>query len=540
MDIFKTEYLQIALAFISGLILFLYAIDALSKEIQELASNKFREILGKLAKNKYTATLFGAILTALMQSSSAVGVMTILLVNTGVISFHNSLGIIFGSNIGTTITAQLVLLDSSILAPILMILGLLLGVISKKTKMVSKPIFHIGFLLLSLSLISSTIEPLKNSPEVMNMFSNLSNPIVAYIVSALFTALIHSSSVTTGIIVILAQNGLIPIEVSIPMVLGANVGTNVTALIASIKLNLFAKRVAVADFLFDAIGTGIFMFLIKPFSWSMQYLSPDPGVQTALAHLIFNVVATLIFLTFSKPFEKLVIALVKGNEEEILFKTKYLSKNEKGKPRKRIKNIKMEITYSIENTIKLYQKAISLFYNPSNPTQMEISKFETLNDYLDDEITKAILQLTQVKLSPRDAHATVTLIKISNTIEQLGDLGNDLSQVFLRMHKLGMSNKEVNIEKLTDIHNRLIDLFRDMEKNIIESNEKRLALIKVKEEEIATLINEQFDIHVLRLQKDAKYDGTIFVDAISIIESSVYKVRSIRKLILKQIKDYGS
>ena len=540
MDILKSEYLQIALAFISALILFLYAIDTLSKEFQELASNKFREILGKLAKNKYTATLFGAILTALMQSSSAVGVMTILLVNTGVISFHNSLGIIFGSNIGTTITAQLVLLDSSILAPILMILGLLLGVVSKKTKMVSKPIFHIGFLLLSLSLISSTIEPLKNSPLVMNMFSNLSNPIVAYIVSALFTALIHSSSVTTGIIVILAQNGLIPIEVAIPMVLGANVGTNVTALIAGIKLNLFAKRVAVADFLFDAIGTLVFMFLIKPFSWSMQYLSSDPGVQTALAHLIFNVIATLIFLTFSKPFEKLVIALVKGNEEEILFKTKYLKGDEKGKPRKRINCIKLEITYSIENTIKLYQKAISLFYNPSNTTQMEISKFETLNDYLDDEITKAILQLTQVKLSPRDAHATVTLIKISNTIEQLGDLGNDLSQVFLRMHKLGMSNKEINIEKLTDIHNRLIDLFRDIEKNIITSDERKLALIKVKEEEITALINEQFDIHVLRLQKDAKYDGTIFVDAISIIESSVYKVRSIRKLILKQIRDYGS
>lgn len=540
MDIFKTEYLQIALAFISALILFLYAIDALSKEIQDLASNKFREILGKLAKNKYLGTLFGALLTALLQSSTAVGVMTILLVNTGVISFHNSLGILFGSNIGTTVTAQLVLLDSTILAPLLMIVGLLLGAIGKKTKIISKPIFHIGFLLLSLTLISSAIEPLKSNPEVMQLFSNLSNPLVAFSVSALFTALIHSSSVTTGIIVILAQNGLIPIEVAIPMVLGANVGTNVTALIAGIKLNLFAKRVAVADFMFDAIGTFIFMFLIKPFSWSMQYLSSDPGVQTALAHLIFNVIATLIFLTFSKPFEKLVITLVKGNEEEILFKTKYLKGDEKGKPRKRINCIKLEITYSIENTIKLYQKAISLFYNPSNTTQMEISKFETLNDYLDDEITKAILQLTQVKLSPRDAHATVTLIKISNTIEQLGDLGNDLSQVFLRMHKLGMSNKEINIEKLTDIHNRLIDLFRDIEKNIITSDERKLALIKVKEEEITALINEQFDIHVLRLQKDAKYDGTIFVDAISIIESSVYKVRSIRKLILKQIRDYGS
>ena len=539
MNIFDSEYLQIVLAFVSALILFLYAIDTLSKEFQELASNKFREILGRLAKNKYLGTIFGAILTALMQSSTAVGVMTIILVNTGVISFHNSLGIIFGSNIGTTVTAQLVLLDSTMLAPLLMIVGLILGVIGKKTKMISKPIFHIGFLLLSLSLISSTIEPLKDSPEVMGIFSELSNPIIAYIVSTLFTAIIHSSSVTTGIIVILAQSGLIPIEVSIPMVLGANLGTNFTAILASVRLNLFARRVAVADFLFDAIGTVVFMFLIKPFSWSMQYLSSDPGVQTALAHLIFNVIATLVFLTFSRQFEQLVINLVKGNEEEILFKTKYLKKDEKGKPRKRIRNIKMEIAYSIENTIKLFQKALSVFYNPNDTTQMEIAKYETLNDYLDDEITKSILNLTKVKLSPRDAHNTVVLIKISNTVEQLGDLGNDFSRVFLRMHKMGMSSKEVNIEKLTDIYNRLIELFRDIEKNIIDTDEKRLSTIKSKEEEITALINEQFDIHVLRLQKEAKYDGTIFVDAISIIESSVYKVRSIRKLLLKQIREYG-
>ena len=370
MDILNSEYLQIGLAFISALILFLYAIETLSKEFQELAATKFRDLLTKFSKNKYVGTLFGAILTALVQSSSAVTVMIVLLVNTGAISFHNSIGILFGSNIGTTLTAQLVLIDSTMLAPLLMVIGFLISSFGKKSKIIGKPIFHIGFLLLSLSLISSAIEPLNSNPEIMSLFSNLSNPLIAYAISVLFTAVVQSSSLTTGLIVILAQNGLIPIEVSIPMILGANLGTNSTALITSLKLNLFAKRVAVADFLFDAIGTIIFMIFLKPFTWSMQSLASTPGSQTALAHLLFNVISTMIFLTFSKPFEQLVIKLVKGNEEEILLKTKYLNKNEHGKPKKRIRNIKMEIAYSIENTIVLFQKALSIFYNPSDTTKM--------------------------------------------------------------------------------------------------------------------------------------------------------------------------
>ena len=538
MDILNSQYVTLILGFISALILFLYAIENLSREIQDLASNRFRDILSKLARNRYSGTIFGAILTALMQSSSAVTVMVVILVNTGVISFSNSLGILFGSNIGTTITAQLVLINSTLLSSLLLIIGFILGIVGKKTKLISKPIFFTGFLLFSLSLLSSTVQPLRENPEVMNFFSHLSNPMLAYLVGATFTSIIHSSSVTTGIVVILAQNGLKPIEVSIPMVLGANIGSSITALLASSRLNLYAKRVGFANFLFNAIGTLVFMLLLKPFSWSVQFFSDSVAVQTALAHLLFNVLNTLIFLTLLKPFEKLIIRLVKGNEEEILFKTKYLKKVENGKPRKRIKHIRMELAYSIENTIKIYQKAISIFYNPSGLAKMEIEKFETLNDFLDDEITKSILHLTRVKLSPRDAHSTVILIKISNTIEQLGDTGRDFAEVFLRMHKLGISPSEVNIEKLTDIHNKMIDLFRDIEQNIIDTDEKKLLNIKTKEEEITAMIKEEFDIHVLRLQKDAKYNGSIFVDAISIIESSVYKVRSIRKLLLKHIREY--
>jgi Na+/phosphate symporter len=279
------------------------------------------------------------------------------------------------------------------------------------------------------------------------------------------------------------------------------------------------------------------MIFLTPFIWVVQTFSADIAGQTALAHFLFNVFNTLIFLVLLKPFERLIIKIVQGTEEEILFRTKYIKRNgyKKLKPKQKIESIKKEIAYSIENTIKIYQLAISSFYNPSNLTVMNIHKLETLNDYLDDETTECILELSKKRLGEKTARSTVTLIKVSNTIEQLGDLGTDFAQVFNRMHELGIPYREVDIERLTDIHNRLIELFRDIEKNIITTSEKRLANIKVKEEEIYNMIKEDFDTHVERLQKIDDYDGNIFVDAISVIELSVSKVRDIRKLLQKQI-----
>jgi phosphate:Na+ symporter len=538
MNLLNATYLQVFLGILSALILFLYAIDNLSNELQELASERFRSIISKLARNKYVGMIVGAIATAVTQSSSAVTAIAVVLVNTGIISFSNSLGIIFGSNVGTTITAQLALVNSAAIASILIILGFVFGLFGRKFRMVSKPIFFLGLILFALNLLSISIEPLRDSPVVIDFFSHLSNPLVAYFISALFTIIVHSSSITSGMVVILALGGIIPIEVAIPMILGANLGSSVTTLIASSKLNLYAKRAGVANFMFNLLGTFLFMIFLSPFVSFMQFLVEGAAQQTALAHLLFNVFNAALFLILLKPFEKLIVSLVKGQEEEILFRTKYIQKNSSKELKRKIKDIKKELVYSIENTIKVYQKAISTFYNPSKLTSMEIHKLETLNDFLDDEITEAIVSFSKFKLSEREAQKTVTLVKISNTIEQLGDLGNDFSKVFERMHKLGIQSKDVDIEKLTDIHNRLIELFRMVENGIQGSTEEELQEIKVKEEEIYAQIREEFDVHVRRLQEDEEYNGSIFVDAVSIIELSVSKARDIRKLLLRQVRDF--
>jgi phosphate:Na+ symporter len=538
MNLLDSTYLQIFLGLLSALVLFLYAIENLSNELQGLASERFREVIGKLARNKYIGTLVGAISTAVIHSSTAVTVISVVLVNTGIISFRNSLGIIFGSNIGTTITAQLALLNSPAIASMLIILGFLLGLASKKFKLISKPIFFLGLILFTLNLLSSSIGPLKDNPEVMEIFGSLSSPLLAYLAGAGFTVLIHSSSITSGIVVILAVGGVIPIEVAIPLILGANLGSSVTALISSMRLNLYAKRVGVANFLFNLIGTVVFMIFLTPYVSFIQLLADNVGQQAALAHLFFNLFNTAIFLIFLTPFEKLVTALVKGQEEEILFRTKYIDKNKKGNLEGKMDDIKKELVYSIENTIKIFQKAIATFYNPSRLTLMEIHKLETLNDFLDDEITEEIVSLADFKLSETEAQKTVTLVKVSNTIEQLGDLGNDFSKVFERMHNLGIHRDDVNIEKLTDIYNELIRLFREIEKTIADPKEDELQAVKPKEEEIYAQIRQEFDLHVHKLQENEKYNGSIFVDAVSIIELSVSKVRDIRKLLLRQVRGF--
>lgn len=533
MNLPNSGYLQIALGVISAIILFLFAIENLGKEFQQLASEEFRKSISKVVKNRFSGAFVGAVATALVQSSSTITSVAIVLVNTGIISFKNSLGVIFGSSVGTTVTAQLALLSGTPVAPILIILGFLMKFGGKKLKMASKPTFFLGFILFALGILSTALEPLRSNPEFIQLFSYLSNPVIAYVVATLFTVLIHSSSITSGIIVVLVSSGVITVEIGIPMILGANLGTGISTLLVATNLNLFAKRAGYANVIFKIVGTLLFMLFIPQFITFLKVITSDPGQQVALGHLIFNVVNTVFFLIILGPFEKFINKIVPGDEEEVLFETRYINEEITKKLTDSVADIKKEISYSIENTEKIYRRALSIYYNPDGKTLMEIDKLETLNDFLDDEVTKALLSLSKYKLSRDIARESVVLVKVSNTIEQLGDLGIDFANVFKRMHALNIPHEEIHIERLTEIFNKLMKLFESIRIAILRSSEKELMRIKGEEEEIYAIVNEEFNTHVRRLQEDDSYHGSIFVDAVSVIELTVSKLRDIRKLLLR-------
>lgn len=538
MELPISENLSLYLSTIAGIVLFLFSIQSLGAEVQGLANEKFRKTLVKLVKNRFTATIAGALSTAVIHSSTAITTITIALVNSGIISFHNSLGVILGSGIGTTLTAQMALFSDTPIAPILVILGFSMKFLGKKIKKFSNIILYIGLILLSLGMISSSINVLSQTPVFTNIFGYLSNPYLAFIISFVFTVFANSSSVTTGLLVIFAMNGVLSPIVAIAMVLGANMGTGVTSLIITHDYSLFAKRAGVANFLFKTIGALIFLVFINQFTSLMGMISSNVAQQVASSHLIFNVANTLFFLVFLTPFEKFINIIVPGNDKEVLLETRYIDEKANKEFGEVIEDIENELVYSVDNTVKIYEKSLGIFYNSSERMRLEIEKYETLNDYLDDAIIKALLGLSRQKLSRRMAKESVVLVKISNTIEQLGDLGVDFGNVFRRMHKSDISPDEIPINRLTDLYDNMIELFDEIKMQIKSPNEKVLMELKDKEEEIYSIIREEYDKHVQRLQESTSYDGNVFVDAVSVIELSVSKLRDIRKLLLSFVREF--
>ncbi|MBT7392736.1 Na/Pi cotransporter family protein [archaeon] len=528
--------LEILFGVLPALILFLYGIEHFSDEIKNLAGDKFRELIGKLTKNPVRGVFLGAFVTSIIQSSTATTVITVSLVNSGIISFTNSLGIIFGSNIGTTITAQLIALKLTSFAPVFIVIGFLITFFSKKHKIIGKPFFYFGLVFYALALVSAAVEPIKSDPAMIELFSNLSNIPLAVIVGFVFTSVVQSSSVTTGLIIVLTQNGLIDLRAGIPLLLGANIGTSTTAVLASLGLNLYARRAGIANLMFNIVGSLLLIPFIDIFIYFIKNLGGTPASQMANAHMIFNIITAIIFLFLIKQFTKLINKMVPGEEDEILFETKYLTENLPENNAEALKLIKAELKYSIDITILLYKQTVNMFKRPKKAGFAKLEKLESLNDYLDEKIEKAILTVSHRKLSKNEAKKTVILVQISNAIEQLGDLGEDLGKISFEMFESGKDMSYESIEAVDTINKKFKATLLILKENLPYVAKKMHNKIKGSEEEILNLINKKYEEHIERLQEENDYKGGTFVESISIIESSVSKMREIRKLCEKFTK----
>src|SRR3989338_182742 len=284
----------VILGIFTGLVIFIFGIEHLSKEILLLAKQKFNEILRKSTKNRFVSTLLGTIISALMQSSTATTVITVSLVSTGIISFYQSLGIIFGANIGTTITVQFISLKITSLAHFFMIGGFILSIVGRSYRYLGKALFYFGLLFFGLNIISDAVLPIKDDPFILDLFSKLSNVFIALLAGFLVTATVQSSAITTGIVVVLAINGIISLSQALPILLGSNIGTTVTAFISSMRLNVFARRAALAHSIFNVMGVLLLLPFITPFSKFIMYIGGSEAQQIANAHTIFKIAAAFV------------------------------------------------------------------------------------------------------------------------------------------------------------------------------------------------------------------------------------------------------
>lgn len=294
------------MAGLTAIILFVFGLENFSKEIERISGERFRQFLSSATKVPILGVIIGALVTMVIQSSSATSVIAISLVNAGVLSFKNSVGIIFGSNIGTTITAQLVAFKLTNFAPILIIIGFVLTILRNRASIFGKAIFYFGFVFFSLNLISTTLEPLQNQQILVDFLTQPQNPLYALLFGCLFTALVQSSSVTTGLAIIFTQQGVLGLENAVPLILGANIGTTATAFLAVFNMDIAAKKTAFSHFLFNVGGVLLSLPILYMFGHRLAEFDQHPAIALANIHLVFNVTASLVFTIFISPFTRFV------------------------------------------------------------------------------------------------------------------------------------------------------------------------------------------------------------------------------------------
>jgi len=288
--------LQSFFAAISAIVLFIYGLQGFSRELRAVGGDALQAWLGRVTASRWSGFAVGALATAVVQSSSAVTSLTTALVDASAISFRASLGVLLGSNVGTTATAWLVSLKLTSVGPFFIVLGALLSALPRRGSLAGKAVFYFGLIFFALDLISSELKPLQEQAAFVEWLGRARAPWMGVLIGLVFTAVVQSSSVTTGVAILLVLQGVLPAEAAIPVVVGANVGSTSTALLASVGMNPVARATAKANFLFNVAGAVLFFPFLTHFAHAMVSHAGDPGMAVALAHLVFNLTTALAFL----------------------------------------------------------------------------------------------------------------------------------------------------------------------------------------------------------------------------------------------------
>ena len=457
-----------------GLGMFLYGMEMMSDGMKIAAGNRMRSVLEKLTSNRFLAVGVGAFVTMVIQSSSATTVMLVSFVNSGLLSFVQGLGVILGSNIGSTITAQIVAFKVTDYALALIAVGAIMALFSKKdaTKNIGFVILGFGLLFYGMKVMSDTMKPLRSNPTFNSILTSFENPFMGILAGAAFTALIQSSSATTGIVITLASGGSITLEAGIPLIFGANVGTCVTALLAGLNASREAKRVAIAHVTFNLLGVGLFCFWIPTFAEFISQTSDNIPRQIANAHTIFNILATVVFIPFTPLVAKLILQYFPDEEidRDIRKPTAmHLDENTLETPAIAITNAQAEI----RGVIGLLERVVGSVAMPflSNESLSDVeneeedfekglqNRIEKIT-FLNNEISSYLIKINNQDLTAVQSKEVFTLVSVVNNVNSIKN------SVGLRLHDL-MIKKEMEEDGLSDsLLNEIESFHKKMVKQI--------------------------------------------------------------------------
>ena len=512
------------LSLLGGLCLFLYGMNVMGAGLEKLSGGRLERILEKLTSNRFKAVLLGAGVTAVIQSSSATTVMLVGFVNSGIMKLSQAIGIIMGANIGTTATAWILslsgiegdsffvqLLKPTSFSPILALIGIVFTMMAKDDKKKDMGNILLGFavLMFGMDAMSAAVAPLKDVPEFTGILMKFSNPILGVLAGAILTGIIQSSSASVGILQALSVTGGFTFGSVIPIIMGQNIGTCVTALISSIGANRGAKRTACVHLSFNVIGATVFLILYYSLNAVLHF---DFVTQTvgrsdiALVHSIFNIFATVILLPFTKGLEKLAYLILPETEEEKkalaekddfpLLDSRFLAT-----PGYAIEQCR-NLTYKMAEISKdAMIRAMGLFENYSKEEAGEVEKLENLADKYDDKLGAYLVQLNSKDLSYAESQSVSVLLHTISDLERIADHAVNVMELARKKHKKEMEFSNKAVTELQIYGSAVEDILTRSTRALIE-NDKQLALTVEPMEEVVDKLNKDVKKrHIKRLQK---------------------------------------
>lgn len=465
--------------FLGGISLFLYGMQLMGDGLQAAAGSKLQRILGALTKRTIYGVALGAGVTSILQSSSATTVMTVGLVNAGLMNLQQAFGIVMGANIGTTITAQLIAFKLTDYITLLLAIGFLIRTVAKKRQMkdIGQVLMGFGILMLGMAMMSNSVAPLRHNTAVVEFIGRFStHPILGLLVGLCMTVVIQSSSATVGILMAMAGQGLIPLEGAVPVLLGDNIGTCITAVLATLQANINAKRVALSHVLFNLIGSIIAIALLSQFLALVLKISPAGNIsrQIANAHTVFNVVNTILFLPFAGQFTKLIEKIMPNKNGEISYQPKFLNESMLDTPAIALSLARKEVSRMGSLALGNTKRAFSCINQYDSKKVKYIKEHEPVIDNLEEAITVYLTKMSEKNLSVELTNIHTGLLHCCMDLERIGDHAETIAKRVKSMNEDGISFSPEAAEEMKEIGDMVIRTTADA-LQALEDNDVNLA-----------------------------------------------------------------
>ena len=521
---------NIILSMAGGLGLFLFGMRVMSDSIEKVAGARLRRILEFFTTNRFSGMIVGIVFTGIIQSSSACTAMVVIFVNAGLMNLYQAAGVIFGANIGTTVTSQLVSFNLSAYAPVILLAGVLAAMFCtrEKIKKFADIIIGFGVLFLGLSTMSASMAGMREVPEIVNLLGSLKTPLVATVVGLVLTTIIQSSSVTVSIVLLLANQDLLALSMALYIILGCNIGACTTALLASMAGKKDAKRAALIHFWFNVIGTVILYLILfvaqEPVTRLIWAVSSDKGRFVANAHTMIKIFQVVVLFPFSGWIVKLSCACVPGEDRKVNYREshqlKYIGDKVVFNPATAVVEVVKELDRMASLASENLNRAMNALITLDEEDINEVYEVEENIDFLSHAITDYLVKINQAPLPIEDLKSLGALFHVANDIERIGDHAENVADAARQRKEQNISiSREAQRElgEILDMVNTLIRYSIDM---FARSDESHMQEVIDLENKVDAKEKEMQRAHVRRMAQGecSPEAGMLFSDITSGLE----------------------